>query len=99
MLHDKESEFWCYLAGGKNARCSIVYIMIRFPCPATVSERLENWASKKMWLIRFYKPHVPLCASKGCHFDNDQTSYLYIFHHLRQKIALPNLGVVCCLQS
>ena len=36
MLHDKESEFWCYLAGGKNARCSIVYIRIRFPCPATV---------------------------------------------------------------
>ena len=31
MLHDKESEFWCYLAGGKNSRFSI-----RFPCPAMV---------------------------------------------------------------
>merc|ERR1719357_1741321 len=27
-----------------------------------ISERLENRASKKMWLIRFYKPLTSLCV-------------------------------------
>ena len=51
MLHDKESEFWCYLAGGKNARCSIVYIRIRFPCPATVLT-ISSWESMQRLRIK-----------------------------------------------